>query len=270
MMTQTTTYKRPNTVLTPARAYQALADAWDVDVNDLHTDAHRDAVADLKHWQELVRTVAAPNVYDLVLTEDRDQWLPTLTRRATEAVTAQLITEADARTEAALRQRIDNTLTNDDAWHHVATVLDVDKAVADYAEAVQALSTTVRDAVRAAQSNPNAFATYMRISPQLLHLDALGPRYKDTAALHADVPDLPPLTYSKDGLGRITKHYDEDTLSLHRVAGKMHSDARDDDWLIALALGDYPGFELATTLDPDEYRARKAKLDAAGHSEQVG
>ncbi|WP_414121133.1 hypothetical protein [Corynebacterium nuruki] len=268
-MTQNTTYKRPNTVLTDTRAYQALADSWGVQVDDLYTDTHREAVADYKHWQELVSTVATPNVYDLVMTTDRDSWLKTLKRQATDAVAAQLISDADARTEAALRQRIDNTLTNAEAWHHVATVLDVDKAVADYTEAVQALGTTVRDAVRAAQRDPNAFATYMRISPQLLYLDALGPRYKDTAALHADVPDLPPLTYSKDGFSRITKHYDEDTLNLHRVAGKMHSDAREDDWLIGLALGEYPGFELNTTLDPDLYRARKAKLDAAGQTEQV-
>jgi hypothetical protein len=125
MMTQNTTYKRPNTVLTGTRAYQALADAWGVQADDLHTDAHRDAVADLKHWQELVRTVTAPNVYDLVLTTDRDSWIKTIKRQATDAVAAQLINEADARTEAALRQRIDNTLTNDEAWRHVATVLDV-------------------------------------------------------------------------------------------------------------------------------------------------
>lgn len=270
MMTQNTTYKRPNTVLTGTHGYQALADAWGVQADDLHTDAHREAVADLKHWQELVRTVTAPNVYDLVLTTDRDNWLKTIKRQATDAVAAQLINDADARTEAALRQRIDNTLTNDEAWRHVATVLDVDKAVADYTEAVQALGTTVRDAVHAAQRNPNAFATYMRVSPQLLYLDALGPRYKDSAALHADVPDLPPLTYTKDGFGRVTKHYDDDMLNLHRVAVKMHSAAREDDWLIALALGEYPGFELATTLDPDEYRTRKAKIDAAGNSTQVG
>ena len=46
------TYQRPKANLTGARGYQALADAWNVPVDDLYTDAYREARADAKAWQD--------------------------------------------------------------------------------------------------------------------------------------------------------------------------------------------------------------------------
>ena len=45
------TYQRPKANLTGARGYQALADAWNIPVDDLFTDAYREARADAKAWQ---------------------------------------------------------------------------------------------------------------------------------------------------------------------------------------------------------------------------
>lgn len=263
------TFARPSTVMSGARAYQALADAWGIDVDDLYTDDYREARDDLKAWGTLTVNAAPPNVHDIVLNNDRDTWHTAIKKRSAEAVAAQLITDAHPHTEATLRNRRDAELTNDAAWAHVATVLDVDAAVADFNEAVQALGTAVLDPMKAAQKNPNAFATYMRRAPQLLYLDALGPRWKDAATMHSTVPNLPTLTYSKDGLGKITKHYDEAMLNRHRVARKLAEDAREDHFITALALGEYPDFELGTTLDPDVYRQRQGQMSGAGHSEQV-
>ncbi|WP_066588007.1 hypothetical protein [Corynebacterium provencense] len=265
----TTTFDRGTTVLTGEAAYRKLADAWGVDVNDLFTDAHREAVADLKQWNDLTVTVTEPDVQEIVTSTDRTKWLSTIKKQSSDAVAARLINDAHNRVSATLDNRVTTTLHDDAAWEHVASVLDVDKAVEDYQNAINDLGETVYDAVAAAQANPNAFATYMATSPKLLWLDALGARWRDSAALHADIPDLPDLTYSKDGFGKITKHYDEATLDLHRTARKLRDEARQDRFLVDLALGKYPGFSLATTLQPDVYRARLDRLNGAGTSTQV-
>lgn len=269
MTTTTNTFDRGTTVTTGAAAYRKLAEAWGVDVQDLYTDAHREAVADLKQWNELTVTVTEPDVHNIITSMDRTKWLSTIKKQSSDAVAARLINDAHNRVSATLDNRVTTTLHDDAAWEHVGSVLDVAKAVDDYQNAVNDLGETVYDAVAAAQANPNAFAVYMATSPKLLWLDALGARWRDSAALHADIPDLPDLTFSRDGFGKITKHYDDHTLNLHRTAQKLRDEARQDRFLIDLALGKYPGFSLSTTLHPDKYRARAAKLENAGTSTQV-
>ena len=149
-------------------------------------------------------------------------------------------------------------------------MLDVDKAVQDFQNAVSELGTTVYDPIKAAQKQPVAFAEYMRRSPQLLYLDVLGARGRDSAALHASFPEIPVLTFSKDGFNRKTNHYSEEEINVHRVAISFFDKARsDDNILIELALGEYPGFELATTLDPKTYAARRARMSEVNKIEQV-
>ena len=158
------TYQRPKANLTGARGYQALADAWNVPVDDLYTDAYREARADAKAWQELTFTAGGKEVEQIVATSPRDKWLPEIKKQAADNVAAQLIKEAHPRISFNLSQAADKELTNDAAWRHVATVLDVDKAVQDFQNAVSDLGTAVYDPIKAAQKHPLAFAEYMRRS----------------------------------------------------------------------------------------------------------
>src|SRR5690625_2947312 len=264
------TYKRPNTVLTGARGYQALADAWNVPIDDLFTDAYREARADAKAWQELTFTAGGKEVAQIVASAPRDKWLPEIKKQAADKVAAQLIKESDGLIKQSIQARTTTALTDGAAWRHVATVLDVDKAVQDFQEAVTELGTTVYDPIKAAQKEPVAFAEYMRRSPQLLYLDVLGARGRDSAALHASFPDIPVLTFSKDGFNRKTEHYSEEEINVHRVAMSFFDKARNDDnILIELALGEYPGFELATSLNPNEYRRRRELMAEVNQITQV-
>ena len=264
------TYQRPNANLTGARGYQALSDAWGVPVDDLYTDAYREARADAKAWQELTFTAGGKEIAQIIATSPREKWLTAIKKEAADTVAAQLIKEAHPRVSFNLSQAANKELTNDAAWRHVATVLDVDKAVQDFQNAVSALGTTVYDPIKAAQNNPTAFAEYMRRSPQLLYLDVLGATGRDSAALHADMPEIPVLTFSKDGFNRKTEHYTEDEINVHRVAMSFFDKARsDDNILIDLVLGEYPGFELATTLDPKVYAERRARMSEVNKIEQV-
>ena len=264
------TYQRPKANLTGARGYQALADAWNVPVEDLYTDAYREARADAKAWQELTFTAGSKEIAQIISSSPRDKWLTAIKKEAADSVAAQLIKEAHPRVSFNLSQAADKELTGDAAWHHVASVLDVDKAVADFQNAVSDLGTTVYDPIKAAQNNPTAFAEYMRRSPQLLFLDALGATGRDSAALHADMPEIPVLTFSKDGFNRKTEHYTEEEINVHRVAYAFFDKARsDDNILIDLVLGEYPGFELATSLNPSEYRRRRELMSDVNKIEQV-
>ena len=57
---------------------------------------------------------------------------------------------------------------------------------------------------------------------------------------------------------------------MHRVAVSFFDKARNDDnILIDLALGEYPGFELATSLNPTEYRRRRELMAEVNKIEQV-
>lgn len=265
-----TTYQRPNTIFTGARGYQALADAWNIPVDDLFTDAYREARADAKAWQELTFTAGGKEVAKIVATSPRDKWLAEIKKQASDKVAAQLIKESDGLIKQSIEARTATALTDDAAWRHVATVLDVDKAVQDFQEAVSDLGTTVYDPIKAAQKNPMAFAEYMRRSPQLLYLDVLGARGRDSAALHANFPEIPVLTFSKDGFNRKTEHYSEEEINVHRVAVAYFDKARNDDnVLIDLALGEYPGFELATSLNPNEYRRRRELMSEVNQIAQV-
>ena len=264
------TYQRPKANLTGARGYQALADAWNIPVDDLYTDAYREARADAKAWQELTFTAGGKEVAQIINTNPREKWLTSIKKQAADTVAAQLIKEAHPRISFNLSQAAEKELTNDAAWRHVATVLDVDKAVQDFQNAVSDLGTAVYDPIKAAQNNPTAFAEYMRRSPQLLYLDVLGTRGRDSAALHADIPEIPVLTFSKDGFNRKTNHYSEEEINVHRVAISFFDKARsDDNILIDLVLGEYPGFELATTLDPKVYAERRARMSEVNKIEQV-
>ena len=265
-----TTYQRPKANLTGARGYQALADAWNIPVDDLYTDAYREARADAKAWQELTFTAGGKEVAQIINTSPRDKWLTAIKKEAADSVAAQLIEEAHPRVSFNLSRAADKELTNDAAWHHVATVLDVDKAVQDFQSSVSDLGTTVYDPIKAAQKNPMAFAEYMRRSPQLLFLDVLGARGRDSAALHASFPEIPVLTFSKDGFNRKTEHYTEEEINVHRVAISFFDKARsDDNILIDLVLGEYPGFELATSLDPKVYAERRARMSEVNQITQV-
>ena len=264
------TYQRPKANLTGARGYQALADAWNVPVDDLYTDAYREARADEKAWQELTFTAGGKEVAQIINTSPRDKWLTAIKKEAADNVAAQLIKEAHPRISFNLSRAADEELTSDAAWRHVATVLDVDKAVQDFQSSVSDLGTTIFDPVKAAQKSPVAFAEYMRRSPQLLYLDVLGARGRDSAALHASFPEIPVLTFSKDGFNRKTNHYTEEEINVHRVAISFFDKARsDDNILIDLVLGEYPGFELATTLDPKVYAERRALMSEVNKIEQV-
>ena len=264
------TYQRPNSNLTGARGYQALADAWNIPVDDLYTDAYREARADAKAWQELTFTAGGKEVAQIINTSPRNKWLTEIKKQASDNVAAQLIKEAHPRVSFNLSQAADKELTNDAAWHHVASVLDIDKAVADFQNAVTDLGTAVYDPIKAAQKHPISFAEYMRRSPQLLYLDVLGTTGRDSAALHASFPDIPALTFTKDGFNRKTNHYSEEEINVHRVAISFFDKARsDDNILIDLVLGEYPGFELATTLDPKTYAARRGLMSEVNKIEQV-
>ena len=264
------TYQRPKANLTGARGYQALADAWNVPVDDLYTDAYREARADAKAWQELTFTAGGKEVAQIISTSPREKWLTAIKKEAADTVAAQLIEEAHPRVSFNLSRAADKELTGDAAWQHVAGVLDIDKAVQDFQEAVSDLGTTIYDPVKAAQKNPAAFAEYMRRSPQLLYLDVLGARGRDSAALHASFPEIPVLTFSKDGFNRKTEHYTEEEINVHRVAISFFDKARsDDNILIDLVLGEYPGFELATSLDPKVYAERRARMSEVNKIEQV-
>lgn len=265
-----TTYQRPKANLTGARGYQALADAWNIPVDDLYTDAYREARADAKAWQELTFTAGGKEVAQIIATTPRDKWLAEIKKQAADSVAAELIKEAHPRISFNLSRAADKELTGDTAWRHVATVLDVDKAVQDFQNAVSDLGTTVYDPIKAAQKNPTAFAEYMRRSPQLLFLDVLGASGRDSAALHASFPDIPVLTFSKDGFNRKTNHYTEEEINVHRVAYAYFDKARsDDNILIDLVLGEYPGFELATSLNPAEYRRRRELMGEVNKITQV-
>ena len=101
-------------------------------------------------------------------------------------------------------------------------------------------------------------------------MDALGARGRDSAALHASFPDIPVLTFSKDGFNRKTEHYTEEEINVHRVAVSFFDKARsDDNILIDLVLGEYPGFELATSLNPSEYRRRRELMAEVNQIAQV-
>lgn len=264
------TFKRPNTVLTGTRAYQALADAWGIPVDDLYTDAYREARADIKAWQELTFTIGGTAIQNIVTSTPRSKWATEIKKQVTESVSAQLVKDADLQVKHALDRRVNTVLTDDVAWRHVATALDVDKAVQDFQQAVNDLGKTIYDPVKAAQKNPASFTEYMKRAPQLLYLDALTGRSKEaSAALHADIPALPELKYRKDNFNLKTKYYSEEDLDMHRAGFALRDKALNDDVLIQLALGEFPGFELATSLDPTEYRARRERLSELNKTKEI-
>src|SRR5699024_1641427 len=104
-----TTYQRPNSNLTGARGYQALADAWGVPVDDLYTDAYREARADAKAWQELTFTAGGKEVAQIINTSPRDKWLTAIKKEAADSVAAQLIKEAHPRVSFNLSQAADRS-----------------------------------------------------------------------------------------------------------------------------------------------------------------
>ena len=59
-------------------------------------------------------------------------------------------------------------------------------------------------------------------------------------------------------------------VEVPRVAMSFFDKARsDDNILIDLALGEYPGFELATSLNPSEYRRRRELMGDVNQIAQV-
>ncbi|WP_291478203.1 hypothetical protein [Corynebacterium sp.] len=269
-MTKINAYTRGNARHTVSRAYGLMAETRGVPVDDLTTQAYKDAAAKAKAFRAFRAEQSAPDPLAFILENEPGKWATGLNRIATAHAAAEFTETNYPKINAALEQRADNLLHDEAALAHVASVLDIDTAQQQVIDAAAALGEKLYEPQKAAIASPAAFSAYMEGIARIVSLDAVLRSRSDRAAMYADVPPLPPLKYEKDGFGKRTEHFTRDDVNKHQKAHDWKRHASGDDEVITkLAVGEYAPLKLDITLDPAVLAKREARLAGAGATEQI-
>lgn len=263
-------YTRGNARYTGIRAYEHMAQTWGVSLDELTTQAYKDAAAKAKAFRMFRAEQSAPDPLAFVLDNEPSKWNAGLNKIASAHAAAQFTETNYPKINGVLDQRAENMLHNDEALAHVATVLDIDTAQQQVLDAAATLGTKLYEPQQAAIASPQHFAAYMEGIARIVSLDAVLRSRSDRAAMFADVPPLPSMKFEKDGLGRRTNHYGPDDVAKHQAGHDWNRDAvRDDVAITQLAVCEYTPLTLSVSLDPDVLAKRTARLAGAGATEQI-
>lgn len=269
-MQNTNAYTRGSARYTGIRAYEHMADTWGVPVEELTTQAYKDAAAKAKAFKQFRAEQAADDALTYIINHDEKQWAKGMTTIATGHTTATYVEGIYPKINAALDQRADNMLHNDEALAHVASVLDIETAQQQVTDAAAALGEKLYDPQQAAIASPQHYSAYMEGIARIVSLDAVCRSRSDRAALYADIPPLPPMKYKRDGFGKKEEFYTRDDVAKHQAAHDWKRHASGGDEVITqLAVGEYSPLRLSITLDPAVIAKRTARLAGAGETEQV-
>lgn len=263
-------YTRGTTRHSGIRAYEHLADTWGVPVEELTTQAYKDAAAKAKAFKQFRAEQSAPDPLDLILANDPSKWSAGISKAAS-AHAASEYTEANyMKISSALDRRADNMLHDDAALAHVASVLDITTAQNQVNDAAAALGEKLYDPQKAAVESPQHFANYSQGIARIVALDAVLRSRSERASMYADVPPLPPMRYKRDGFGKKEEFYTRDDVAKHQAAFDWSRKAAlGDEEITRLAVGEYSPLTLDITLDPAVIAKRAARLAGAGKTEQV-
>lgn len=269
-MTNISAYTRGNARLSGIKAYEHMADTWGVPVEELTTQAYKDAAAKAKAFKTFRAEQSAPDLLTFILDNEPGKWSAGLNKIAATAAAAQYTEANYPKINAALDQRAENMLHDDAALAHVASVLDVDTAQQQVLDAAAALGEKLYEPQKAAIASPQHYAAYMAGIARIVSLDAVLRSRADRAAMYADVPPMPPMKYTLDGFGRREEHYSRDDVNKHQKAHDWRRHASTGDEAITrLAVGEYAPLRLSVSLDPTVLAKRAARLAGAGETEQV-
>ena len=263
-------YTRGNARHTGILAYEHMADTWGVSLDELTTDEHKHAAEKARAFKRFRAAQSAPDPLTFILDNEPNKWSAGMTKIATAHAAAEFTETNYSKINAALDQRADSMLHNDDALSHVASTLDIATAEQQVTDAAAALGELLYDPRKAAIESPQHFADYMAGVARVVSLDAVLSSRSDRAALFADVPPLPSMKYQKDGYGKRTNHYSREDVAKHQAAHDWKRAASGDDVAITrLAVGEYAPLTLSVSLDPAVLAKRTARLAGAGETEQV-
>lgn len=252
------------------RAYQHMADTWGVSLDELTTQAYKDASAKAKAFRTFRAGQSAPDPITFILDAEPSKWATGLNKLATAHAAAEFTETNYPKINAALDQRAENMLHDDAARAQVAAVLDIDAAQQQVLDAAAALGELLYEPQKAAIESPQHFAAYMEGIAKIVSLDAVLRSRADRGAMYADVPPMPPMKYTLDGFGRREEHYSREDVAKHQAGHDWKRAASGDDVAITrLAVGDFEPLTLSVTLEPDVLAKRAARLAGAGATEQV-
>jgi hypothetical protein len=269
-MQNTNAYTRGSARLSGLRAYEKMADTWGVPVEELTTQAYKDAAAKAKAFKQFRAEQSAPDLLSFVIGNDPNKWSAGLNKIAAAHAAAEFTEANYMKIASALDQRAENMLHDDAALAHVAGVLDITTAQNQVTEAAAELGTKLYDPQKAAIASPAAFSAYMEGIARIVSLDAVLRSRSDRASMYADVPPLPSLKYKRDGFGKKEEYFTRDDVAKHQKAHDWKRHASGGDEVITkLAVGEYAPLSLSITLDPAVLAKRAARLAGAGETEQV-
>lgn len=269
-MQNTNAYTRGSTRHSGIRAYQYMADTWGVSLDELTTDEYKAAAEKARAFKQFRAEQSAPDLLTFVIANDPGKWSAGINKIATAAVAAEFIEDNYPKIAGALDQRAENMLHDDEAAALVAGVLDIETAQQQVTDAAAALGELLYEPQKAALASPQHFSQYMDGIAKIVALDAVLRSRSDRAAMYADVPDLKPMQWKRDGLGKIERYYTNDDVAVHQKAHDWSRKAAlDDQEITKLAVGEYAPLALDITLDPDVLAKRAARLAGAGKTEQV-
>lgn len=269
-MTSINAYTRGNTRLTGARAFGHMADTWGVSLDDLTTQAHKDAAAKAKAFKQFRAEQVEPDLLSFVIENEPGKWATGISKIATAHAAAKFTEDNYMKISAALDQRAENLLYDAAALAHIANTLDVEAAQQQVIDAASELGAKLYEPQKAALASPSAFSQYMDGIAKIVSLDAVLRSRSERAAMYADVPPLPSLKYKRDGFGKKEEYFTRDDVAKHQKAHDWKRHASGGDEVITkLAVGEYAPLSLNITLDPAVIATRTARLAGAGATEQV-
>lgn len=263
-------YTRGSARYSGIKAFEHMAQAWGVSLDELTTQAYKHAAAKARAFKQFRAEQSAPDPVTYILDTEPSKWSAGLNKVATAHAAAEFTEANYPKINAALDQRADNLLHDDAALAHVASVLDIDTAQNQVIDAADRLGELLYNPQKAAIESPQHFADYMAGIARLVSLDAVLRSRADRASLYADVPPLQSMKFERDGYGARTNHYTPDDVNKHQKAHDWKRHASGDDVAITrLAVGEFSPLSLSISLDPAVIAKRAARLAGAGKTEQV-
>lgn len=263
-------YTRGSARYSGIKAFEHMAQAWGVSLDELTTQAYKDAAEKARAFKQFRAEQSAPDPLTFILDTPPSKWATGLTKIAAAHAAAEFTETNYSKINAALDQRADNMLHNDEALAHVAEVLDVDTAQQQVIDAADRLGKLLYEPQKAAIESPQHFADYLAGIARLVSLDAVLRSRAERAAMYADVPPLQSMKFERDGYGTRTNHYSREDVAKHQAAHDWKRAASGDDQEITrLAVGEFSPLSLSISLDPAVLAKRAERLAGAGKTEQV-
>ena len=263
-------YTRGSKRYTGIRAFQYMADTWGVSLDELTTDEYKAAAEKARAFKQFRTEQSAPDLLSFVIGNDPSKWSAGMTKVASAHAASEFTETNYPKINAALEQRADNMLHNDDALSHIASTLDIESAQQQVIDAAAALGEKLYQPQQAAIASPRHYSQYMEGIARIVSLDAVLRARSDRAAMYADVPPLPPMKYKRDGFGKREEYYTREDVAKHQAAHDWKRAASGDDQEITrLAVGEFSPLSLSISLDPAVIAKRAERLAGAGKTEQV-